>query len=92
MIASLWQVNDGATSELMQEFYETLAQGTEQEPMAIAQAMQQAQLQMLHGGTTHHASGSSSTAPIVPLEGISVDTRFAHSYYWSAFVIIGNGL
>lgn len=92
VIASLWQVNDGATSELMQEFYKTLAQGTEQEPMAIAQAMQQAQLKMLHGGTTHHASGSSSTAPIVPLEGISVDTRFAHPYYWSAFVIIGNGL
>ncbi|MBF2083070.1 CHAT domain-containing protein [Thermoleptolyngbya sp. C42_A2020_037] len=90
VIASLWQVNDGATSELMQEFYETLAQGTEQQPMAIAQAMQQAQLQMLRSG--HDASGSSSTAPIVPLEGISVDTRFAHPYYWSAFVIIGNGL
>ncbi|BAU44858.1 CHAT domain-containing protein [Leptolyngbya sp. O-77] len=92
MIASLWQVKDGATSELIQKFYSTLAQGTDQQPMAIAQAMQQAQLQMLRSGNIHHASGGSSTAPIVPLEGISVDTRFAHPYYWSAFVIIGNGL
>ncbi|HIK53905.1 MAG TPA: hypothetical protein IGS37_01795 [Synechococcales cyanobacterium M55_K2018_004] len=54
--------------------------------------MQQAQLQMLRGGTTHHASGGSSSVPIVPLEGIRVDTRFAHPCYWLAFVIIGNGL
>jgi len=51
VIASLWQVNDFATSELMQQFYGALAQGTAESPVTISQSLRQAQLGLLHEDT-----------------------------------------
>ena len=45
VMASLWQVNDASTSQLMQQFYQNLATGT----MSKAEALRQAQLSMIQG-------------------------------------------
>lgn len=62
-IASLWQVDDGGTQALMDNFYGSLRDGK----TPRAQALTQAQRAMLKG-------------------------KFSHPYYWSAFILIGNGL
>jgi CHAT domain-containing protein len=49
VIASLWKVNDFSTSDLMQQFYQTLAQNTPEQKVSIAQAMQAAQSKLLRG-------------------------------------------
>jgi CHAT domain-containing protein len=49
VIASLWKVNDSSTSDLMQQFYQTLAQNTPEQRISVAQAMQTAQMKLLRG-------------------------------------------
>jgi len=63
-IASLWDVDDQATAELMAKFYQELtnSQNTKSE------ALRRAQLAILK------------------------NDKFAHPYYWAAFVLIGNWL
>ncbi|MBE9229937.1 CHAT domain-containing protein [Phormidium sp. LEGE 05292] len=54
VIASLWQVSDRSTSELMQEFYTNLAKGKKSAPISKTAALQQAQLSLLyHKGFVH---------------------------------------
>ncbi|MEO0405852.1 MAG: tetratricopeptide repeat protein [Cyanobacteria bacterium P01_A01_bin.135] len=95
VIASMWQVNDDSTSQLMQAFYGNLAQNTAEEPVTIAQAMQVAQLQMLRGSTDADFSTSRSATPyatVTPQSRADAASRYAHPYYWAPFIIIGNGL
>ncbi|MEX0270507.1 tetratricopeptide repeat protein [Leptolyngbyaceae cyanobacterium UHCC 1019] len=55
VIASLWSVDDKSTSELMYEFYRTLATSTAQKPMTKAEALRQAQLSLIReGGSFAH--------------------------------------
>jgi CHAT domain-containing protein/predicted negative regulator of RcsB-dependent stress response len=51
-LASLWYINDQATSELMSGFYRGLKAGT----MTKAQSLRQAQLQLLRTGQYRHPS------------------------------------
>ncbi|MFB2897412.1 tetratricopeptide repeat protein [Aerosakkonemataceae cyanobacterium BLCC-F50] len=53
VIASLWQVSDRSTSELMQDFYSNLAKGTNWVPVSKTAALQQAQLSLLNKGFVH---------------------------------------
>ena len=50
VMASLWSVDDASTSELMSEFYRTLAASTAQKPMTKAEALRQAQLSLIREG------------------------------------------
>ncbi|MEX0269165.1 CHAT domain-containing protein [Leptolyngbyaceae cyanobacterium UHCC 1019] len=50
VIASLWSVDDKSTSELMYEFYRTLATSTAQKTMTKAEALRQAQLSLIREG------------------------------------------
>lgn len=49
LVAGLWKVDDAATAVLMQAFYQALSQG-----QPVAQALQSAQLHLLHQKTTAH--------------------------------------
>ncbi len=94
VMASLWQVADSSTSTLMQNFYKNLANS--KQPITKAEAMRLAQLQLLYdkdvtvsdikrGGLIAEGIESSSSKK-------SESKTFAHPYYWSPFVLIGNGL
>ena len=69
-IASLWQVSDGGTQNLMEAFYNVL-----QDPkLTKAEVLAKAQRSMINQKSTDNSPS------------------FNHPYFWSPFIIIGNGL
>ena len=95
VIASLWQVADSSTSTLMQNFYNNLANS--KQPITKAEAMRLAQLQLLYDKDVT-VSDIKRAGGLIP-EGLQSSSgkkpeskTFAHPYYWSPFVLIGNGL
>lgn len=68
VIASLWEVSDPSTAQLMEEFYKNLATGK----MTKSEALRKAQLSLLHP--------------------TNKSTEYSHPYYWSPFILMGNGL
>ncbi|NJN13621.1 MAG: tetratricopeptide repeat protein [Richelia sp. RM1_1_1] len=94
VIASLWQVADNSTSTLMQNFYNNLANS--KQPITKAEAMRLAQLQLLYDKNVT-ISDIKRAGGLIP-EGLQSSGKkseletFAHPYYWSPFVLIGNGL
>jgi CHAT domain-containing protein len=99
VMASLWLVNDRTTSQLMENFYSHLAQGTATAPIAKAEALRQAQLRLLRGsGSTSGKTESRSSIQAEARQIAQATSRqnaasgFSHPYYWAPFVLIGNGL
>ncbi|MDY6900312.1 MAG: CHAT domain-containing protein, partial [Cyanobacteriota bacterium] len=95
VIASLWQVADNSTSELMQNFYNNLAKNKQK--ITKAEAMRLAQLQLLYNKDVtvddiKRAGGLISEPTSPSSEKKSESKTFAHPYYWAPFVLIGNGL
>ncbi|WP_414621521.1 tetratricopeptide repeat protein [Calothrix sp. CCY 0018] len=94
VIASLWQVADSSTSTLMQNFYNNLANS--KQPITKAEAMRLAQLQLLYDKnvTISDIKRAGGLIPQeIPSSGKKAEQQtFAHPYYWSPFVLIGNGL
>ena len=91
VIASLWQVNDGSTQLLMNDFYNSLG-----EEMHKNEAVQKAQLAMISSELTVVEAMSRSG-----LEALSTETgepvariagKINHPHYWAPFILIGNGL
>lgn len=78
VIASLWQVDDASTSQLMQRFYCTLA--NENTSITKAQALREAKLSLLNKTSLDCEQFNSE------------NTDFSHPHYWSPFILIGNGL
>ena len=96
VIASLWQVSDGSTSELMQNFYQNLA--SNKKSITKAEAMRLAQLKLLYG-KEFKLDDIKRAGGIVPSEDSTNSSQntttkitYSHPYYWSPFVLIGNGL
>ncbi len=86
-IASLWSVNDSATTALMSKLYESLKQS----PIK-AEALRQAQLSLAQGKVKiidNQLTGL-TTPGLFPMESHSGDANFIHPYYWSAFTLVGN--
>lgn len=99
VMASLWQVSDTGTKELMLKFYKIKK---EQPEMPKGEALRQAQLSLLRG-TNNEQKGESGQKGLVEsvkeekktAEGSKVFEKdekvpFAHPYYWSSFILIGN--
>ncbi|MBF2015299.1 MAG: tetratricopeptide repeat protein [Rivularia sp. T60_A2020_040] len=94
VIASLWLVADSSTSELMQNFYNNLANS--KQPITKSEAMRLAQLQLLYNKevTVSDIKRAGGLIPEgLPSSGKKLESKtFAHPYYWAPFVLIGNGL
>jgi len=82
VIATLWQVNDESTSKLMSDFY---ARWAAQPSLGKAEALRQAQLDLLHGKTAAMAGNPNATAN-------ANGADFSKPYFWAPFILIGNFL
>jgi CHAT domain-containing protein len=71
--ASVWEVSDESTAELIGRYHELMAAG-----LPPAQALQQAQLQ-----TLTQAREAFRRAPE------SAGARYAHPYFWAPFLLLG---
>lgn len=88
VIASLWQVSDIATQELMNLFYDGLKQG-----MSKSEALRQAQVKLMQNTDVSHINGH-QTGILLKINTSKIKTALLqkHPYYWASFVLIGNGL
>ena len=98
VLASLWEVSDDSTSQLMQKFYRLREAGP---GTTKAEALRQAQIELLKGKAAASALPSKTNranrAKIagaanadLPLFVADPKAPYAHPFYWAAFVLIGN--
>jgi CHAT domain-containing protein/Tfp pilus assembly protein PilF len=89
-MASLWTVDDGGTQTLMSAFYATLLQTD----VTKTEALRQAQLTLIHQGNSLQSQPNRGITLIAQNNETEPQTwsRLSHPYYWSPFVLIGNGL
>jgi filamentous hemagglutinin family protein len=90
VLASLWSVDDAGTLALMTEFYHQLSQPS---VTTKAEALQKAQLAMLHGQVRIESGqlvGIGTNVTLPPEVGNGGDRTFSHPYYWSGFTLTGN--
>jgi CHAT domain-containing protein len=89
-IASLWKVDDGGTQTLMDVLYERLKSGK----MTKAKALREAQISLITG--KNQGSGKIRTSVIFEPgnsgQNAPISRNLSHPYYWSPFILIGNGL
>jgi CHAT domain-containing protein/tetratricopeptide (TPR) repeat protein len=87
-IASLWKVSDNGTSELMQALYKNLSQKN----ISSSEALRQAQITMIRSDKKGNSSDRGTGIRIVGTVPTNEETQLSHPFYWSAFILIGNGL
>ncbi|MBD2294463.1 CHAT domain-containing protein [Anabaena sphaerica FACHB-251] len=85
-IASLWSVDDGGTQALMNAFYAVLKQGN----ITKAEALRQAQIAMITGNYGNIGETRRISVP-KPING-DLTAQLSHPFYWSSFILVGNGL
>ncbi len=96
-MATLWSVADESTQILMSEFYRI---HKENPATAKIESMRRAQLAMIYGAyKSADASAAARGTRTVNKNGADksqiefkkdVNAPFAHPFYWSPFVLIGN--
>ncbi|MCD9189124.1 MAG: CHAT domain-containing protein [Pyrinomonadaceae bacterium] len=89
VLATLWEVSDESTASLMSNFYKLRKENFQ---ITKAEAMQKAQKLLIEGN-----SKSPKPAPVIsadktnpPKFTTEKDCPFAHPFFWSGFVLIGN--
>jgi CHAT domain-containing protein/Tfp pilus assembly protein PilF len=88
VLATLWDVNDASTSQLMSDFY---ARWMKFPTAGKAEALRQAQLALLRGS----ASASSATPDrgfqsLPDANPAQPKPHYSHPFYWAPFVLTGN--
>jgi CHAT domain-containing protein len=89
-IASLWEVSDGGTKTLMDALYAGLKSGK----MTKAEALHEAQISLIRGKNQGSGKKRSSVrlTPGNSGQNARISRNLSHPYYWSPFILIGNGL
>jgi CHAT domain-containing protein len=88
VLATLWDVNDLSTSQIMSDFYTRWVKNPAD---GKAEALRQAQLAFLHGSATTPGGGSGRGFEAVGQAAQpSGSLGYTHPYYWAPFVLIGN--
>lgn len=95
VLATLWAVADPSTKDLMTEFYRQLIVDKQ---ISKAEALRRAQLKLLSGnyknnqipGWRSERIDLSQSDKNLPEFKKDMKAPFAHPYYWSPFVLIGN--
>lgn len=90
VVSTLWSVNDKSTALLMQQLYGTL----QLQGVSKAQALQRAQLALIHGGAealqavdaTERSAKRLSAEPVLPAGS---SRTYAHPYFWAPFILTG---
>ena len=93
VMATLWQVDDIGTQVLMPEFYRLHETGLNK-----SESLRQAQISLLQGKIKDAPTdlkraelfGTETAKVELPKYVIDKNKPFAHPYYWSPFVLIGN--
>lgn len=95
VMATLWQVADPSTRELMVKFYELYSTTPN---ITKAEALRQGQLSLLSGG--QQANGAQPPRAVLaardqnkaagPAFIADPQKPYAHQYYWAPFILIGN--
>jgi CHAT domain-containing protein len=85
VVASLWNVDDQATQELMTHFYRNMWE----KDMGKLQALRQAQLAMLNRSSESSRSGDRGPGAIVPQPSDTTRAR-ARPELWAAWVLSGD--
>ncbi len=96
VLATLWAVADDSTGELMTEFYRILEDNPK---IGKAEALRTAQIKMIGGEYKTSEEAAKKRSDLINLSGESANqpkfetdknAPFAHPYFWSPFVLIGN--
>jgi CHAT domain-containing protein len=102
VVASLWNVEDSSTAQLMASFYKNL------KTMTKVEALRQAQLQLIRGTTNSELLvrrgiggvgklGEAAKAKAPSAETVSSATSISnsistsHPYFWAPFILVGEG-
>ena len=83
-IATLWPIADGGTQVLMDAFY----RGLHQKRVTKTEAMQNGQVMLIHNSSQLE---SIKRGVIAADGGKNFKGPLSHPYYWSPFILIGNG-
>jgi CHAT domain-containing protein/tetratricopeptide (TPR) repeat protein len=87
VLATLWDVKDASTSQLMGDFY---ARWVKDPGAGKGEALRQAQLAFLHGAAAFgHGSAGRGLQTADDADHTS-QAKYAHPFYWAPFVLIGN--
>jgi CHAT domain-containing protein len=91
VMASLWPVNDDATSKLMGDFYTFRMNHPE---WTKVEALREAQLRMIRGENKPGENWSPPRGPNTPETNApkwpKTEPAYKHPYFWAPFVITGN--
>ena len=87
VLASLWQVVDDSTAQLMGGVYRQRERDTR--PLPVAVALQRAQLTLIRGEAAPDA-GPTRGATLVSGASAAAPAARSHPYHWAPFVLMGN--
>ncbi len=91
VLATLWDVNDASTSQLMSDFY---ARWVAHPADGKAESLRQAQIALLRGSPAESPKDAkdprSQARPQKSPASSAEDADYSHPFFWAPFVLVGN--